>query len=67
MRISLKNVHLSVEDKTILHDIDFHADEGECIYLTGVVRAGKSSLLKIIYGDAVPSGQGECRVLDLEL
>ena len=67
MRISLKNVHLSVEDKTILHDIDFHADEGEFIYLTGVVGAGKSSLLKIIYGEAVPSGQGEARVLDFDL
>ncbi len=67
VRISLKNVHLSVEDKTILHDIDFHADEGEFIYLTGVVGAGKSSLLKIIYGEAVPSGQGEARVLDFDL
>ena len=32
-----------------MHDIDFHVDEGEFIYIIGRVGSGKSSLLKTIY------------------
>jgi cell division transport system ATP-binding protein len=33
----------------VLHDVDFHVDEGEFIYIIGRVGSGKSSLLKTIY------------------
>jgi cell division transport system ATP-binding protein len=33
----------------VLHDVDFHVDEGEFIYVIGRVGSGKSSLLKTIY------------------
>ena len=33
----------------MLHDVDFHVDEGEFIYVVGRVGSGKSSLLKTIY------------------
>ena len=33
----------------MLHDVDFHVDEGEFIYVIGRVGSGKSSLLKTIY------------------
>jgi cell division transport system ATP-binding protein len=32
-----------------LHDVDFHVDEGEFIYIIGRVGSGKSSLLKTLY------------------
>ena len=33
----------------VLHDVDFHVDEGEFIYIIGRVGSGKSSLLKTLY------------------
>lgn len=49
MLVEYKGVTIFQEDKCILKDVDFHADEGEFIYITGKVGSGKSSLLKTIY------------------
>lgn len=49
MLIEYKNVSIYQADKCILHDVDFHVDEGEFTYLIGKVGSGKSSLLKTLY------------------
>ena len=49
MLIEYKKVNIYQADKLILKDVDFHADEGEFIYIIGKVGSGKSSLLKTIY------------------
>ena len=49
MLIDYKKVNIYQADKLILKDVDFHADEGEFIYIIGKVGSGKSSLLKTIY------------------
>lgn len=50
MLIDFKNVNIShLDGEPALRGVDFHADEGEFIYLIGRVGAGKSSLLKTIY------------------
>lgn len=50
MLIDFKNVNIShLDGEPVLKGVDFHADEGEFIYLIGRVGAGKSSLLKAIY------------------
>lgn len=49
MLVEYKDVSICQETKCILKDVDFHADEGEFIYITGKVGSGKSSLLKTIY------------------
>lgn len=49
MLIDYQKVNIYQQDVQILHDVDFHADEGEFIYIIGKVGSGKSSLLKTIY------------------
>lgn len=49
MLIDYKGVSICHDDVNILENVDFHADEGEFIYIIGKVGSGKSSLLKTIY------------------
>lgn len=49
MLIDYKNVNIYQQGKLVLNGVDFHADEGEFIYIIGKVGAGKSSLLKTTY------------------
>ncbi len=49
MLIDYKNVSICQGDRCILKDVNFHADEGEFIYIIGKVGSGKSSLLKTMY------------------
>ena len=50
MLIDYKKVDIyHKEGAPVLHDVDFHVDEGEFIYIIGRVGSGKSSLLKTIY------------------
>ncbi len=50
MLIDYKKVNIYQQDGTpVLHDVDFHVEEGEFIYIIGRVGSGKSSLLKTLY------------------
>ena len=50
MLIDYQKVNISqADDKQVLHDVTFHVDEGEFIYIIGRVGSGKSSLLKTLY------------------
>ena len=47
---NIKKANIYQQDGTpVLHDVDFHVDEGEFIYIIGRVGSGKSSLLKTLY------------------
>jgi len=50
MLIDYKKVNIyQQDDAPVLADVDFHADDGEFIYIIGKVGSGKSTLLKTIY------------------
>ena len=49
MLIDYQNVSICQGDSTVLAQVNFHADEGEFIYIIGKVGSGKSSLLKTMY------------------
>lgn len=49
MLIDYQKVKILQNDVCVLDDVNFHADEGEFIYIIGKVGSGKSSLLKTIY------------------
>lgn len=52
MLIDYKNVTVSHDDgNVVLGGADFHAAEGEFIYIIGKVGSGKSSLLRTMYGE----------------
>lgn len=67
MQIELKNMHATSPDgRELLSDINFCAQEGELLYIIGRVGAGKSSLLKVLYGELKPDG-GDAQFLDYNL
>ena len=51
MLIDYKKANIYQDERLILKDVDFQAEEGEFIYLIGRVGSGKSSLLKTMYGE----------------
>ena len=64
--INLQNVTIVNEKNTILTDVNFKVDVGEFVFLIGKTGAGKSSLLKLLYGDLpLHSGQGTIVGFDL--
>lgn len=50
----------------MLDDINFHLENGEFVYLIGQTGAGKSSFLRLIYRDVLPS-HGSVQVADMEV
>lgn len=65
--IRLKNVDIYQQKHLVLSHVDLTIDSGEFIYLIGQSGSGKSSLLKIIYGDLyISSGEGMVAGFDLK-
>ncbi len=65
--IELNNVNITRAGKKILENISFKIESGEFVYLIGKTGMGKSSLLKIIYGDLyLDEGEGTVVGFDLK-
>jgi len=64
--VFLKNVNISQNNSSILTNINLTVKKGEFIYFIGKTGVGKSSLLRILYGDIIVK-QGEARILDTNL
>lgn len=57
--ITLSNVDVFQQKHLVLSSVDLHVDKSEFVYLIGQTGSGKSSLLKIIYGDLhIKNGDG---------
>ncbi|MEO6728663.1 MAG: ATP-binding cassette domain-containing protein [Candidatus Dojkabacteria bacterium] len=57
--IKLNNVDIFQQKHLVLSSVNLHVDKGEFVYLIGQTGSGKSSLLKIIYGDLnIQNGDG---------
>lgn len=67
MLIDYKNVNICQEFNCVLKDVNFHAEEGEFIYITGKVGSGKSSLLKTMYCELDIESAEKAEVLDNDL
>lgn len=64
--VALNNITVSYEHRVVLDDINFHLENGEFVYLIGETGAGKSSFLRLIYRDLIPT-QGSVQVADMEV
>lgn len=60
--ISLHNVTKTYANETVLRDINFNVQSGECIVLVGHNGAGKTSLMKLMLGLTRPTA-GQVEVL----
>ena len=64
--VSLKKVTVVNENSVILSDVNFEVASGEFVFLIGKTGTGKSSLLKVLYGDLLlNSGEGSIVGFDL--
>lgn len=64
--IDYKGVNVYQESQLVLQGVNVLIGEGEFVYLTGKVGAGKSSFLKTLYGE-LPVKEGEAHVMDYDL
>jgi cell division transport system ATP-binding protein len=59
--INLERVSVFHHNNMVLNEINFNVDKGEFVYLIGRTGSGKSSLMRMLYGD-LPLKQGEAKV-----
>ncbi|HMR18693.1 MAG TPA: ATP-binding cassette domain-containing protein [Sphingobacterium sp.] len=65
--IRLKNVDIYQQKHLVLSHVNLEIAQGEFLYLIGQSGTGKSSLLKIIYGDLyIANGEGTVAGFDLK-
>lgn len=64
--VSFNNVCISQGGKVVLDNINFSVDPGEFVYLIGKTGSGKSSLLKVLYGELKPN-DGAANFLEYNL
>lgn len=64
--ILLKNAKIVQKNFTVLSQVNLNIKRGKFAYLIGKTGAGKSSLLKVLYGH-LPLGEGEGEVVGFDL
>ena len=65
--IKLSGVDVFQQKHLVLSNVNLHVDKGDFVWLIGQTGSGKSSLLKIIYGDLqLSSGEGHACGYDLK-
>ena len=64
--IKLSNVDIFQQKHLVLGHVNLHVDKGDFVWLIGQTGSGKSSLLKLIYGDlTLTTGEGHACGYDL--
>ena len=63
--VDLKDVSIFQKKKLVLRDINITIEKGDFVYLIGKTGSGKSSLLKVLYGDLTLQ-KGSGRVVELD-
>ena len=64
--LSLQNVNIYQSGNKIISDINLNVNPGEFIYIIGKTGSGKSSFMKILYGD-LELTDGEGTIVDFDL
>ena len=64
--VQLNNARIFQRENLVLNNVDFAVYKGEFVYLIGRTGSGKSSLMRVLYGDVpLTEGEGFCCGFDL--
>ena len=66
MLIDLHNAKVFIDGRAILENVHLAVNESDFVYVIGRVGSGKSSLLKMLYGELESKGE-RLNVLDCDL
>ncbi len=64
--IELNNISIFHRKNLLMNDVSFKVERGEFVYLIGKTGSGKSSIMRVLYGD-LPITQGEAHVSGFDL
>ena len=64
--IELSGVSIFHRKNLLMNDVTFRVDRGEFVYLIGKTGSGKSSIMRVLYGD-LPVAQGDAHVAGFNL
>lgn len=65
--LTLQNANIYQQETLVLSNVNLEINKGDFIYLIGKTGSGKSSLLKILYGDlSLAAGTGEIAGFKIE-
>ncbi|MFT6815339.1 MAG: cell division transport system ATP-binding protein [Sphingobacteriales bacterium] len=64
--IKITGIDIYQSDNLVLHNVNLNVNRGEFVYLVGQTGSGKSSLMKVLYGD-LPLENGEGTVAGFDL
>ena len=64
--IAVEHARISQGEQTVLFDVNFAVDAGQFVFLIGKTGSGKSSLLKMLYGELSPE-DGSAEVVGFDL
>lgn len=64
--LKLSNASIYQGENLVLSDVNFELKQGDFVYLIGKTGSGKSSFMKILYGDLLLQ-QGQGHVVDFDL
>lgn len=64
--VEIKNASISINEQSLLADVNLTVEEGDFVFIIGRVGSGKSSLLKTLYAE-MEYDEGEARVMGHDL
>lgn len=64
--LSLENASIFQRDSLVLSEINISINKGEFVYLIGKTGTGKSSFMKVLYGD-LPLKEGKGNIVGMDL
>lgn len=64
--LQLRDVAIFQKESLVLNEVSLEIKKGEFVYLIGRTGSGKSSFMKLLYGD-LPLKQGSGKIVDFDL